>query len=250
MKKIKFDTRTPTHLRNFMNTMLDIDIILESHTKFLLDQSGKDECDDEDTIFLRSAYMLLCSAWEAFVEDLITNGVSHLIENSDFENLPKPLLKKIAIGVKSDKNDLSPWQLAGDKWKSYLNKYLEGRVQLFNTPKSKNIDGLFVEFFDLKILEYWNWEYEVPGGNTVLFSSENTINWIDGFISDRGAIVHGRAESKPRNSIIFMNIYHRINKVNSLMNNHLSDRLEQITKKRPWENINYNIDWLPYLKAI
>lgn len=250
MTKFEFDERTPMHFRNYMNTMMDIHSLLDSHTEYLKQNSdNKNEFDDTDTIYLRSAYMLLSAAWEAFIEDIILDSVKFMVENTTPEKLPKSLRKSIATHIKNDKNELSPWVLSSDNCKDCIITYVEKKIELLNSPKSKNINDIFKEFLNLKITDYWFWDYELDFSQKVSFSKENSIQWVDEFISDRGAIVHGRAKNKNRNIFIFFNIYLRINKIQSIIHNIIVDELYKILNKNIWEKIQYSPDWKPFLKV-
>ncbi|MBK9773701.1 MAG: hypothetical protein IPP57_23280 [Candidatus Obscuribacter sp.] len=65
----------------------------------------------------KASVVMICAAWEAFCEDLITEAVGLLTTHCvDYNHLPLLLKKSVARAVKEDKHDLSPWDLAGIGW--------------------------------------------------------------------------------------------------------------------------------------
>ena len=100
--------------------------------------------------------------------------------------MPKELKKAIAKELEKDKNDLAVWEVADGKWKSYLQNRLEKLQEVRNrkltTPKSDNIDQLFVSAIGIKkVSNSWKWpRMTVLRANTKL----------DKFVTLRGSIAH------------------------------------------------------------
>ncbi|WP_320123126.1 HEPN domain-containing protein [uncultured Sphaerochaeta sp.] len=207
---------------------------------------GADTAEDKDTVFLRSAYVLLSSAWERFIEDIIIAGTRFIVETVDAKDVPKALKKKICKNIQNDKNELSAWSLVGDNWKNKVLECIEEQIRALNSPKSMKIDEIFNDVFGIKITESWHWRYEVEENKYADFSVENVKNLIDEFVSARGAIAHGREAQHPQ-SFYLNYIRQLIGKVASLINNELCNHLEKMTGKAPWEKVSYNVDWKPYL---
>jgi RiboL-PSP-HEPN len=101
------------------------------------------------------------------------------------------LRKVVAKELKEAAHELSPWELAGDGWKSYVLSRLSRlefeRNRSLNTPRTGNIDALFAEsigLFNLSTAWYWN-----------AMSVERASAKLDAYIELRGAIAHRGAVS-------------------------------------------------------
>jgi hypothetical protein len=66
----------------------------------------------------KSAIVLTCAFWEAFVEDLASESLRHLAEHAESPSmLPLDLRKSVVKAIlrnQKNKNELAPWDLAGD----------------------------------------------------------------------------------------------------------------------------------------
>jgi hypothetical protein len=135
----------------------------------------------------KSAIVLICAFWEAYLEDLadealdaVTNGVA------DFTRLPMDLRKHLAKAVKTSPIDLSPWDLAGTGWQTFLRNNLAGLKQKYlekwNTPKSYNIKVLYSLALGMAdVTASWKRPY---------LSNAIAIKRLDDFVTLRGAIAH------------------------------------------------------------
>jgi hypothetical protein len=138
-------------------------------------------------IINRSTVVLVTAYWEAFCEDLVSEGLDHLISYcSSSDEIPVELRKVVARDLKKDVHELAVWTLAGDNWRTVLNdrkKLFEVvRNRGFNTPKAANIDWLFRQALGIRrISENWYWE-----GVT----AEGARAALDNFIELRGEIAH------------------------------------------------------------
>lgn len=247
--EINYNARASEFIKRFSEASVDIRLLIEAHSELLLSESGKNEADDKDTVFLRSAYVLLSSAWERFVEDIVIAGSKFMLENIDISRIPMSLKKQIAKNIKKDKNELSPWDLAGDGWGKKIYEHIEEQVNSLNTPKTKNIDILFQKVFGITITESWHWEYEVTENNIVSFPVELVSSLIDEFVSARGGIAHGK-EARDAKIPYFYYINNIILKIISIINNEMSDYLLKLTGNTPWEKVSYNNDWRPFIREI
>ena len=142
----------------------------------------------------KSAIVLTCAVWEAYVEDLCEEAVLHLgnhINNS--LGLPAALKSTIGRELASQQasNPETIWDaLCGDPKTALLlnftivrNKYWSG--QPFNTPKWENVDKLYETTLALSnISECWNWQH-------VRFPKNRTR--LNGYVVLRGGIAHRNA---------------------------------------------------------
>jgi hypothetical protein len=152
------------------------------------------------SVLNRSAIVLLCAFWEAYCEDVVADGVEHLLVHaSDHTALPKFLQKQLASELKSDTHELAVWRLAGDGWRQELTKRTaalqDARNRRLNTPKTTQVVELFRDGIGLEdISKHWVWQdmktVDVPGQ-------------LDTFVTLRGAIAHrGRVSGVKREHVI------------------------------------------------
>jgi hypothetical protein len=69
-------------------------------------------------VLSKSAIVLSCAIWEAFVEDLAADALRHLaVHASNSDCLPKELRKSIVSELKKDNDELAAWRLADEGWR-------------------------------------------------------------------------------------------------------------------------------------
>jgi hypothetical protein len=135
----------------------------------------------------RSALLFACANWEAFIEDVAIQSIDHILANAtDYNSLPRPILKGVAKKLKEDKNEIKLWQLAGDGWKSiasaYRDQVIREEISPFNTPKPHNIKELFKKLFGIPdICEKWCWQ-----GMSKISASDKLRKLVE----VRGALAH------------------------------------------------------------
>lgn len=151
------------------------------------EKNADEKTQNTHEILTKSCVVLLVACWEAFVEDCAERAVDFLVANAESpEKLPKELLKCISSELKSDKNDLKIWELAGDGWKitakEHYKKMLNKHLSPFNTPRAGNIDALYKSVLGLDDLSScWHWEE---------MSNKNAKDKLSDAITLRGAIAH------------------------------------------------------------
>lgn len=133
----------------------------------------------------KGVYVLVAAQWEAYCEDLAVEAATLIVERSpSWEHLPTGMSQKIARELKDNKHHLSPWQLAGNGWRTYCLARLPavtGAAQI-NTPKPAQIDALFHSAIGLRGLSSaW----------TVTADGADPRDRLREFIELRGSIAHG-----------------------------------------------------------
>ncbi|MBD3769695.1 MAG: hypothetical protein IE925_06055 [Rhodobacterales bacterium] len=142
----------------------------------------------------KSAIVLITAFWEAYCEDIAEEALRHIVEHSkDSASLPEELKKQIAKEIKSKQHDLAVWELSGDGWRTYLldrfDQLTENRNRKLNTPKTAQIDSLFLETIGIRQMSrHWKW----PRKMTVPRATEK----LDKYVTLRGAIAHRGSDSK------------------------------------------------------
>jgi hypothetical protein len=164
-------------LAKFEGTMMrDVDRIIETHAAMVGGRRGKQGLGH----LIRGGVLLLCAAWELYVEEVLLESVEALCTRADSpDELPLPVRKSTASYVKSHANELRALDLAGDGWKTVYKDMVDGAVATFNTPKHHNIDKLFRRYVGLEGL---SGQWSVGAAR------------VDDFVSKRGDIAHRGAD--------------------------------------------------------
>ena len=152
--------------------MVDVDRLISSHEKLSPNGSGKRGLGH----ITRSGVVMLCAAWELYVEDLLIECTKYL-SNETFKplDLPKPVQKHLAKRIRENKNELKLLELGGSGWREVYVTYCQNEVRAINTPKTTIIEPIYEKFIGLKELSnIWT-----VGGQ-----------YITDFVSVRGNIAH------------------------------------------------------------
>ena len=178
--------------KHFEKSFYDIDCLIDLYNT-LIDMEGDDgdgdvwDFKDHKTVVLKSSIVLMVSHWEAYVEDICSEAIEHIVasaENSD--KLPKDLKKQIAKEIRSNQNELKMWDLSGKGWKEIIsqriNEYHDQRNWKFNSPKSQQVINFYNEYLGIKDISK-NWSYE----NLTVSECKDKLNEI---VEVRGAIAH------------------------------------------------------------
>ncbi len=174
------------HMANFISNLKEVDRLLDIHAKITSPGPGRKHAVE---ILHKSGVVLLVACWEAFVEDLVTNALTVLIENADDHSaLPDELLERIG-NKHAGKN---AWALAGTGWKvacrNNLKEVLAKTIANLNSPKAAQVDDLFDKSIGLKnISKKWSWR-----GRTATRSRAD----LDSLVSLRGSIAHRVAAAR------------------------------------------------------
>ncbi|HFD31683.1 MAG TPA: hypothetical protein ENJ28_03060 [Gammaproteobacteria bacterium] len=182
----------PSNARTaFDENLKDIEKLMELHQR----EGGTSRGRRYDLEVLnKSAIVLITSYWEAYCEDIAAEALEHIVKHSkSSDTLPKELKKAIAKELENDKNDLAIWEVADAKWKTYLQarleKLQEARDRKLNTPKSGNIDQLFLSAVGInKVSSAWKWA-------TKMTVARSRVK-LDKFVTLRGSIAHRGNSSK------------------------------------------------------
>ena len=199
------------------NLLRDVDRLIELHDKLTATASGKKGLGH----LTRSAFFLLCAAWEVYVEELLLETTHYFVTllDSPFE-LPRETRKFLSSHVKNNKDESTPLKLAGDGWKQLLKDIVKTEISSLNTPKTINIDPLYSKCCGYKDI-----------------SSEWTCGsqYIDDFVRVRGAIAHTGSNAQYIRIGNAKTAIATIKKTTVEMDNALATHINAITKKGlPW----------------
>ena len=154
------------------NLMVDVNRIIDSHAQLNHDGQGRRALGH----ITRSGVLMLCAAWELYMEEVLIEGVNYFISKQDSpKSLPKSVQQELSRTVKESRHELKPLELAGEGWKDLYRNHAHEVLQGLNTPKSGNLDPLFKRFLGIENVSSW-WS---------LGKQE-----INSFVSARGDIAH------------------------------------------------------------
>ena len=165
----------------FLDNVVDVERLIESHGALHDGNPGKKGLGH----ITRSGIVMLCAAWEVYVEELLVQSVEHLTTCCDPPSqLPKPVKKYLSGRVRDDKHELKPIHFGGTGWIDVYKCYVRQSVDALNTPKSENTDPLYRRYVGLIDMSSC-WSVGSSG--------------IDDFVTSRGEIAHkGRSATYVR----------------------------------------------------
>ena len=124
----------------------------------------------------RSGVLLLCAAWELYVEELMIEAVRECSQRAQSpSDLPKSVQKSIAEHVKGSQHQLRVLALAGDGWRAVYAEMAVEWVSSLNTPNKHNINEGFKKLIGIEGLAS-NWSF-----------GDNSVN---DFVKARGDVAH------------------------------------------------------------
>lgn len=139
---------------NFENSSWDIYHLFDIHDELISNVHALQKKEKAD-VLVRSTYLFITACWESYIEDLCEEALSHLLSKT----------------------------IKGRKWiRSVLKQHREELIQDFNTPKSSNINKLYLAVIGLTDLSNsWQWS-----GMTTQQSQAK----LGTYIKIRGVIAH------------------------------------------------------------
>src|SRR3989304_10589246 len=180
----------------------------------------------------KSCIVLLVACWEAYVEDLVSAALKHLMTTcKDHTAIPPYVLDRIA----SSHTGAKVWELAGEGWKNAQKDNLKGVLAkttgALNTPKTAQVDELFHKSIGLsKLSSHCSW-----GGRTADQASKS----LDDLVSLRGSIAHRVVASQKVEPADVKNardlVYHLAVKSHNITAEFLKAQVGSV----PWTRVKY-----------
>ncbi len=174
----------PSPIVNLKESMDDARRLLKIHSDIGGSEKGRRWGMD---VLNKSAVIFVAAAWEAFIEDVATQAIDHILQQAnDHSSIPLSIRKAVAIKLEQNPHELKVWELAGDGWKTAVTDYRDDvvreEISTFNTPKPHNVNNLFKKLLGIeKISANWNWQG---------MSEKSANTKLRKFIESRGAIAH------------------------------------------------------------
>jgi RiboL-PSP-HEPN len=179
----------------------------------------------------KSGIVLLCAIWEAFCEDLADEALHHLLTHlKGHARLPEGLQKRIAKELKEDKNELSPWNLAGNGWKAHLRHRLitlrQQRDREWSNPDAAKVDKFFEDVVGIpKLTDAWHWKPAI--------SAPVARRKLDQIVALRGDIAHrGKTLRYVEKDRVTRALTH-VTKLVGVTDAHVSRELKKMTGVEP-----------------
>ena len=183
-----------TAYKRFNDNAGDVDHLVDLYAPMVeLYKDGSEDVPDYEVLF-RSSVVLMVSHWEAYVEDICSEALEHLIRyTTDPGKLPKEIKKQVADELKKAKDEIEIWKLANDGWKTYVRgrmaAFKEARDRSFNTPRSENTADFIRRVLGIEDIRT-AWAFDSK-------SSEQASRQLDALVTIRGEIAHrGRLQQK------------------------------------------------------
>lgn len=149
---------------NFGWNLEDVERLEEAHNQLNPDGQGRRALGH----ITRSALVMLCAAWELYIEDLVIESTNYIIRNIERpEELPAPIKKQILKHLQKNKDELTMFSLAGDGWQQpYLDAVMHDTSK-FNTPKSEPVGVLCRSYLGVENISS-EWSIGPDGINEIM----------------------------------------------------------------------------------
>lgn len=166
-------------LRKFEQKLLvDVDRVIESHQALGHDGQGRRGLGH----ITRSGVLMLCAAWELYLEELAVEVATHLAHRAASPSqLPQAVQRELSRYVREHKHDLKPLELAGAGWEHLYVSHVREAVGLLNTPKAGPVNQLYEKLI--------GWESPTDCWSLI-------IDFINRFVSARGDVAHRGSDAR------------------------------------------------------
>jgi hypothetical protein len=226
---VRHNRFVPSKARNaFDGSATDVKRLIEIHSDLGGDARGRRY---RLEVLNKSAIVLITAIWEAYCEDIASEGLRHLLTFvAKPTDLPKELRKRIAAEIKSDQNELAAWDLAADGWKTRVENRLAAltaeRNRKLNTPKAEQIDQLFMSALGIaKISDSWRWKS---------MTAARAREKLDRYVGLRGAIAHRGAAASSCTKFQVEDYFDHVKRVVSKTGGKVNTFVSEITSKPLW----------------
>lgn len=208
--------------QNFRENLTDVERLIGSHSQLNHEGGGRRGLGH----ITRSGVVMLCAAWEVYIEEVVMECVEYFGEYLDQpSDLPKSVKKNLSRKVKKADHELKPLELAGEGWKDLYKTYAEESIGNLHTPRCTKINYRFNRYVGVDdVSEMWSEEGEE----------------IDGFVSDRGEIAHNGRHARYIQIGTLKNHLELIRRTAAETDNSLADYMKNHNpaNRQPWYKID------------
>lgn len=205
--------------KNFSKRLLpDVASLIQTHRDVNPDGHGRRALGH----ITRSGVVMLCAAWELYIENLVAESVEFLTRDAQTPDfLPDRVKGKIAQTAKNDQHAHGALRLCGDGWKSVYRDAARRDTEKLNAPKFGNINNIFFDWLAIPDISV-NWRHPREELNR--------------FVELRGEIAHRGAEASYVRITRLVELKNMIDDLSLDVDRTLSDYLRSISVNgaRPW----------------
>lgn len=207
--------------------------LLEIHRQLAGDSPGRKY---NVEVLNKSSIVLLVACWEAFVEDLAAAAFDFMLKHAaDYSAFPDDVLVLASKKLKLAQDNREVWRLAGSGWRSVLqdhrNDLFKEYIGKLNTPKPKQVDGLFHSLLGISsISSKWFWH---------TFPHDRACEKLTKLIELRGAIAHQVSAGKAVSKASVQDHMHFIYRLAVISSNRVRAYVSARTTKRPWSGYKF-----------
>ncbi len=212
------------HMAALIDNMKEVDRLRNIHKQITTKGPGHKY---DVQVLHKSAIVLLVACWEAYVEDIVTASLEHMIaEAKDHHAFPKYVLERVG----SDHSGINAWKLAGNGWKKALRGNLKNVLAkttgALNTPRTAQVNVLFRKVLGLEdISTSWYWPSR---------SVQQSTKTLDDLITLRGSIAHRVTSAKSVTLKQVMDGRSLVYRLAVKTHNRTCEYLEGQVGKSPW----------------
>jgi hypothetical protein len=183
-------------------------------------------------VLLRSAVVLLVSYWEAYVEDICSEALEHIVLHSkDASKIPMEAKKVIATELKKAPHDLEVWKLADSGWRNYLKERLprlkSDRDRSWNSPKADATSKFISDVVGLEDI-HKAWDVQK-------LESKAAAEKLDALIKSRGQIAHRGKLEQPLTQEFVTDYANFLSAIVSKTGGSINRHVIRITGKPLWQ---------------
>jgi RiboL-PSP-HEPN len=173
----------------------------------------------------RGGLLLLCAAWERYVETAIVEG-AQIVANKlpGINALPPSVRQKVQNHANNNSTVWSAAQLGTPQWGQVYIDAITRRVDKLHTPKHHKLQPIFQDFLAVADIEAAWSEGKAP---------------IDDFVALRGEVAHRGGQSRYIHFWQLENFESKVTQYVQETDNYLSDHLRTLVnpRRRPWNRI-------------
>ncbi len=201
----------------------DVGNLLDYHPTVASPGAGRPPGDTAP--LLRSTVVLIHTAWENYVEQVVLEAVLQLLQavGDDHGRLPAGLRRAVADQAKAG----NPWDVAGDGWKHMVEHHVRRKIDRLNTPNSENVETLCRDFLGLpSVLDGCGWQNK---------TAQAVRGDLDSLVHDvRGEIVHKGRTATPLGLRGVQSWRDFVGRLVERFDAHVAAEFESAHGARPW----------------
>jgi hypothetical protein len=197
------------------NSLRDAKQLISAHEKICGTGPGK----KSGAYLTSSGVVLLCAGLEAYVEDVVKEAATKLVDRRKASTLPKRSWDLLANYVSSDEKLFD----FAKNWKETFQQSVQERVGQFSGPKHERVRDLVSDVLGHPgLIQSWD-----------LGESQK----LDAFVEKRNQIAHGEDIPYVKKSDL-ENYIRTVSSIALATDNWICDQLKSSVGKRPWNKIS------------